>query len=96
MCGATSVLEQLEVYMSLQTLSLDIVSPGAKTEKRPSRESIEIFFCSLEKKNRQSSLFMLNKLSFCSCGLFAFQEHGGSHEGAVNQRRFQDHCGVPH
>lgn len=39
--------------MSLQTLSLDIVSPGAKTERRPSRESIEIrslfFFCSLEK-----------------------------------------------
>lgn len=41
MYGATSVLQQLGGYMSLQTLSLDTVSLGERIVKRQSREYIQ-------------------------------------------------------
>lgn len=82
--------------MSSQTLSLDIVSHGVRTEKRPSRKSIEI-------DTLGSWLFILVFLSSHYWILFiiilggdVLQEHGGGHERVVYKGRLSNHCGVSH
>lgn len=108
MCGATLVLQLPEGCTNLLTPSLDTVSLGERIVKKPSREYTQ----NNKKKNTAVSLFinvlprevflthLFRDLEVFIHKIFAvlifFQQHGGGSEGAVYQRRLQDHRGIPH
>lgn len=67
---------------NLQTRSLDTVSPGVKTAKRPFRKFH--FYPFSSRSSRVEVMQEETLVSVC-------QEHGGGYEGTVHQRRLQDH-----